>query len=110
MAPISRATGIPVDDLAGLPVSRKTKVADAEELGQMAAMLAWRALEEGFGILDEGSVPAKVRLITSIASHPLRRMQTDTSKAMGALRALLDQVMTGGELDEDDVDDVTEDE
>ena len=112
LAPIARATGLSIEDLAALPVGRRRNVADAEELGQMAAMLAWRALEDGMRILDEGSEAAKIRLITSIAGHPLRRMQTDTSKTLGALRGLLAEILAGGDpvIDEEEVDDVRDEE
>lgn len=85
-----------------LPVARKASVLSAEELGQKAGMLANRALEEGMRILDEGSETAKIRVITAIANHPLRRMQTDTSKQQEAMKSLLDQILMGGAVVEDD--------
>lgn len=110
LAPISRASAIPIDDLegavAGIPgLSRSTRVASADELGQKAAKLAYRALEEGMRMLDEGNDSSRLRLITALAQQPMRRMQTDTSDQLAAMRKLLDTILLGGEL-ADDGDDV----
>ena len=115
LAPISRASGIPVDELeqavSGIPgLTRSTRVATAEELGQMAAKLAYRALEEGMRMLDEGSDANRLRLITAIASHPLRRMQTDTSKQFAAMQDLLDTILLGGEVMDEEDEEISEDE
>ncbi len=112
LGPISRATGIPVDRLAELPVARSTPVATAEELSLTSTRLAMRALQEGMKILDEGDVPSRIRLITSIAGHPLRRMQTNQGKAMEEMQAMLRTILTGGtEMapDDQDPDDTAED-
>ena len=110
LGPISRATGIPVDRLAELPVARSTPVASAEELSLTSTRLAMRALQEGLRILDEGDTASRIRLITSIAGHPLRRMQTNQGKAMEEMQAMLRTILTGGtemepgEVVDDDVD------
>lgn len=96
LAPLARASGISLEELEQLPVARRSKVADAEELGQAAARLAWRAVQEGERLLDEGSEASRIRLITAITGHPLRRMQTDTSKTQAALQTLLEQILYGG--------------
>jgi hypothetical protein len=69
-----------------------------------------RALQEGLRILDEGDTASRIRLITSIAGHPLRRMQTNQGKAMEEMQAMLRTILTGGtemepgEVVDDDVD------
>lgn len=103
LAPISRASGIAVEDLegavAGIPgLSRSVRVASADELGQLAAKLAYRALEEGMRMLDEGNDSIRLRLITALSQQPMRRMQTDTSDQLNAMRKLLDTILLGGEV------------
>lgn len=71
-------------------------------------MLAYRALEEGLRMLDEGNETVRVRLVSSLAGLPLRRMQTDQSKQLGAMKGLLEQILLG-EDPEDDEDDTEED-
>jgi hypothetical protein len=112
LAPIARATGIPVDRLAELPVARSTPVATNEELSQTSTRLAMRALEEGLRILDEGDTASRIRLITSVAGHPLRRMQTNQGKAVEEMKAMLRTILTGGSEmppDEQDIDDTEAD-
>jgi 5-enolpyruvylshikimate-3-phosphate synthase len=101
LAPISRATGIPVDELAALPCARSTPVADAEELSRVSTRLAMRALQEGLRILAEGEAATRVRLITSIAGHPLRKMQTDQSAAQEEMKRMFDAIMSGGAVIDD---------
>jgi hypothetical protein len=103
LSPISRASGIAIEDLegavAGIPgLSRSTRVATADELGQMAAKLAYRALEEGMRMLDEGTDTSRLRLITALSQQPMRRMQTDTSGQLNAMRRLLDTILLGEEV------------
>jgi LDH2 family malate/lactate/ureidoglycolate dehydrogenase len=111
LAPISRASGIPVERLVALNVDRSTPVATAEELSGYSARLALRAIQEGMRLLDEGDMATKVRLITSISGFPLRRMQTDQGAAIETMRDLFADIMTGGATTVDDPaeDDVTED-
>lgn len=101
LAPISRATGIDVDDLRKLPVARTATVLSAEELGQKAGQVANRALDEALRILDEGSETSRIRLISAVASFPLRRMQTDSSKQLEQMQQLLSRILTGGRLIEE---------
>lgn len=104
LAPISRATGIPIDDLAKLDVARKSEILSSDEIGQKAGKLANRALDEGMRILDEGTEATKLRLITSIAAHPLRRMQTDTSEQFNEMKTILETILMGpeGSIDDDE--------
>ena len=77
----------------------------------MAAKLAYRALEEGMRMLDEGNESLRLRLITALSQQPMRRMQTDTSEQFAAMRGLLDQILTGGGgFTDDGEDDATLDE
>jgi hypothetical protein len=84
-------------------------VATHEELGQMAAEVAYRVLEEGHRLLDEGNETIRLRMVTSLAGLPLRRMATDQSKQLNAMHGLLDTILLGAETEEDDEDDTEED-
>jgi len=74
----------------------------------MAAMVAYRTLEEGFRLLDEGNETIRLRMVTSLAGLPLRRMATDQSKQLNAMLGMLDTILLGAEPEDDDDDDDTE--
>lgn len=103
---VSRASGLSLEDILALPVKRRIKVADSEELSEAAAQLAWMAIEAGMEILETGSPAMKMRLVTSIASHPLRRMQTAVSKERQGLMNLFDLIMAGPSPVEDDEEEI----
>lgn len=73
-----------------------------DELGQEADKVAKRALDEAMRILNEGSEVNKIRLITSILGHPLRRMQTDSSAQVAQMQGLLEQMLLGPDAEETD--------
>jgi hypothetical protein len=109
LAPLARASGIDIEELAALPVKRRSVVATAEELSQFAAEVAYRVLEEGQRLLDEGNETIRLRMVTSLAGLPLRRMATDQSKQLNAMHGLLDTILLGADPEDDEEDDTEED-
>jgi hypothetical protein len=107
---LARASGVEVDDLLALPGLPRRQPPSEQELGAKAAALAYRALEEGERIFDEGSEPTRIRLIAALAGHPMRRMQTDLGEQEAKLQTLLHQILSGGRVidDEPEVVDDTE--
>jgi hypothetical protein len=98
---LARASGVEVDDLLELPVPPRRQPPSEQELGAKAAALAYRALEEGERIFDEGSEPTRIRLIAALAGHPMRRMQMDLGEQQEKMQAMLTQILSGGRVIED---------
>lgn len=107
---IARASGLPVDALERLEVpGAQVRVPTDEELGQRAAKLAMKALVEGEKILESGDPASRVRLILGLSQHPMRRMTTDQGEQSERMQLLLERILSGGTVIDDDDEPTAED-
>lgn len=97
-APLSmatRASGVPTEVLAYLPLTRPARPPTAEELNSKAARLASKAVDVLMDQLEAGNPAVRLRAATAIVGHPLRRMAPDESQARAEMVSLFKQIMAG---------------
>jgi hypothetical protein len=102
-APLSmatRASGIPTEILAQLPLTRPPRPPTAEELSAKAARLASKAVDTLMDQLEAGNPAVRLRAATAIVGHPLRRMAPDSSAEIAELKGVLMAALRGEMPDE----------
>lgn len=74
-------------------VDRDTPTTDTDQLTTAMSQYAVRAFMEGMRLLDEGTIPVKLRLIQGAMSHTLRFLQTQSPKELDELRVEMSDIL-----------------
>lgn len=84
---LATTLGVPLDDVIALLPPERQKVAAADAQLQLAMrQLAWRTIEEAMIILDEGSVPLKLKLIQKLSGDLARAIAVSDKDDLEDLR------------------------
>jgi hypothetical protein len=84
--PIARALSLDMAWVVGLPIERKRRVSDEEELTSQVQQLLSMALEEAFKLLTEGTPAVKTRFIQTLISPFLRNTSQQTPRELENMR------------------------
>lgn len=84
---LATTLGVPIDDVIALLPPERQRIAAADAQLQLAMrQLAWRTIEEAMLILDEGSVPLKLKLIQKLSGDLGRAIAVSDKDELEDLR------------------------
>jgi hypothetical protein len=85
---LSNALDVPLENILPLvPPERRRLIAADAQLAEAMRMLAWRSIEETLRLLDEGSIPVKMKLLQKFTGDLARAIASTDHDDLEDMRA-----------------------